>query len=596
MQRCALRIIGFVLATACLGAPASAQAPSGESSRSAAAADLDRIREAAALESAGNVRGAEAVIRDVLSSNPASLTALLAYERVLNVQGRAADVLPVVDAFLASDPSSGIGHQMRLRAHARGRDAAPIEAAASAWIDATPHLEIPYREIALVWRQRQEPERAIAVLEDGRARIDRPDALALELGDAHLAAGDLPRAAAEWARAVDADGRGFMLVQRRVFEQDDAGASVIPLLLEQLGAPPRTPGRQRTAVLLAVDAGLETRARDLAVDLVELVPASERQSLLVEVARRADGAAMYGLASWAYRELLSAEPEPAAALAMRTRVAELALLTGDTALAASSYQHLEDAAAVGSPQRRQATALRVQLTAREGDLEGAAAKLAQFRGEYPHAPELDETAAFVAARFLADGNAAVATELLSRVQGPRAALVRAQIHIRQGEVRQARDELLIAAPQQQGRQATETLALAALLMRLSPSGATIVAPAVIEAEADREEAVHDVLDQSRSLPAAERAAVLDFMAGVAERSGLNDDADALRGEIVAQLPHTHEAAGALLSLARRALGRSDGEETATVLLERLIVEYPRSALAPQARQELQRLRSRLSAP
>jgi TolA-binding protein len=55
------------------------------------------------------------------------------------------------------------------------------------------------------------------------------------------------------------------------------------------------------------------------------------------------------------------------------------------------------------------------------------------------------------------------------------------------------------------------------------------------------------------------------------------------------MPHTHEAPAALLTLARRAVGNPEMKEEARVLLERLIVEYPRSALAPQARTELQRL-------
>lgn len=597
MVRSVPPIIGLLLAAVCCAPPASAQAPAErQSSRSGAAPDLDLIREAASLESAGDLRGAERRVAEVLAANPASLTALLAYERLLTVQGRPADVLPVVDRLLEVDPTSGIGHQMRLRLQARGGDGSAIEAAAAAWIQAMPHLETPYREAALVWRQRAEPHRAVAVLEQGRHRIDRADALALELGDALLDAGDPPRAAVEWARAVGGDGRGFMLVQRRVFEQPDGGAGIIPALIEQLSAPPRTPGRQRSAVLLAIDAGLEPYARDLATDLVTVVPAAERQPVFVELARRADGAAMYGLAAWAYRVLLTAEPEPAAALAMRTRVAELALLAGDTALAATEYRQLEDASAVGSPQRRQATALRVQLTAREGDLDAAAAELDTFRTEYPQAPELDETAAVVAAGYLARGDAETALRLLTRVPGARSALVRARVHIQRGEIRPARDELLAAAPHQQGRQATETLALAALLTRLSPAGATIVARAVIGPDADREDSVGELLQGSRPLPDPERAAVLDFMAGIAERSGLHDDADELRSEIVAQLPQTHEAAGALLSLARRALGRSDGDETAIVLLERLIVDYPRSSLAPQARQELQRLRGRSSAP
>ncbi|HEX2167166.1 MAG TPA: hypothetical protein VHG09_07990, partial [Longimicrobiales bacterium] len=58
-----------------------------------------------------------------------------------------------------------------------------------------------------------------------------------------------------------------------------------------------------------------------------------------------------------------------------------------------------------------------------------------------------------------------------------------------------------------------------------------------------------------------------------------------------ELPRTHEAPSALLTLARQAVRDPESEEEARVLLEKLIVEYPRSALAPQARAELQRLQT-----
>jgi TolA-binding protein len=83
--------------------------------------------------------------------------------------------------------------------------------------------------------------------------------------------------------------------------------------------------------------------------------------------------------------------------------------------------------------------------------------------------------------------------------------------------------------------------------------------------------------------------VFDFLADAADAAGDENEAIGLRREIVESLPRTHEAPGALLTLARAAAAHPETGEEARVLLERLIVEYPRSALAPQARAELQRL-------
>lgn len=556
------------------------------------ASELERLREANLLEAAGNVQGAEAVVKDVLEANPASLTALLALERLLSVQGRGADVLPFADRLIAAEPRSAVGHQLRLRILARtGTDAALGQAVAT-WTRATPAVETPWRESAVIWRERGDVRRAIGVLETGRRYIDRDDALALELGDAYAEAGDVRRAAAEWARAVGPYGRGFMLVQRRLNDRLDGGAAVLPLLVEQLAAPPHTAGRLRAATLLAIDARLEGPARRHAEALAAATDAAGRDAVLTEVARRSDHAGLPRLAGWAYGELLRQARDPAATLALRTRVAELALQAGDTAMAAQAYGELEQASAAGSPQRRQAIALRIQLTAREGALDRAAADLIDFRAEFANAAEVDAAATEVADGYVRAGDAASALRVLSGVQGPRSAQLRGRLRLLAGDLAASREELLSAAALLRGAAATETLALAALVMRLTSAGGEIVARFVGTPAEEREELVRTALADTRGLQAQERAAVLEFVAGLAERAGLGDDADALRREIAATLPRTHEAAGALLALARRALAAPEREDEARVLLERLVVEYPRSTLAPQARQELQRLRAR----
>jgi tetratricopeptide (TPR) repeat protein len=577
--------------------PAAAQRPAaGSPAQTDLNSELARIRDATVLESAGDLKGAEAIVIDILNDNPASLTALLTYERLLGVQGRLPDAMPAVDRLIELDPHSVIGHQVRLRVYADLDDAARIEWAAATWIETSPNLETPYREAAVVWRRRHEVARAIAVLEQGRRRIDRPDALALELGDAYADAGDMQRAAAEWARAVGPEGRGFLLVQRRVQAQPDGGARAIPLLVDQLSGGSPSLGRRKAAALLSMDAGLDRRAERLARELAAQVPSTEREQLLVELARRADAAGLYRVAIWSYDEMLSGAREPGSALAIRTRLAELALLAGDTARAADVYRHLEKASVSGSPQRRQAMALRLQLTIREGDLTRAAAELDSFRTEFGQAPELDATAALLATRYLDRGSVADAERVLAGVNGPRSAHVRGRLFIRSGDLARARHELLRAAPQLQGREATESIALAALLMRVSPQGGDLIARAIAADDAERQRLVHDARTGTERFPAGERAAVLEFMAAIADGAGLIEDADAIRREIVTRLPRTHEAPGALLALARRALGERGSADEAIVLLEKLILEYPRSALAPQARRELDRLHGRTTAP
>jgi hypothetical protein len=581
-------LLGLALLAVRLPLPAAAQQTDAADHR--AAGGLERLRDAASREAAGDLAGAEVLVREVLTANPAALTALLALERLVTVQGRPADAIPAVDRLLAADPASSLGHQMRLRLHAQLGDADAIDVVIQDWIRAAPRLETPYRAAALVRRERGEHELAIAVLEEGRRRISVDDALALELGDAYAAAGDLERAAVEWARAIGVAGRGFLLVQRRLHDQADGGARIVPFLIEQLGAAPHSPARKRAAALLAIDAGMEASARQLASSLAATLGPEDRDPALIELARRADGAGLYHVALWSYSELLRSARDPGTSLTIRSRLAELALLVADTALAARVSLTLEEDAAPGSAQRRQALALRARLAAGEGDLDAAASSLHALRAEYPQAQELDETAALLARRLLEGGDDAAARQLLTGVPGPRSALVRARLHMRDGEPGRAREDLMSAAPLLRGREATEALALASLLMRVSPAGGELVARAVAAAEADHAEVLVTVADEARSLPASERAAVLDFLAAMADRSGLHTDADTLRREIVTTLARTHEAPAALLALVRRALATDHAEQEAVILLERLILDYPRSTFAPQARRELQRMR------
>jgi tetratricopeptide (TPR) repeat protein len=550
--------------------------------------ELGRLRQASALETNGDLPGAEALVRGVLETNPTSLTALLTLERLLSAQGRTQEISGPIDRLLAQDPSSVVGHQTRLRIRAQLNDQEALETAAQAWIRAMPKVETPYREVALVWRQRGDYARAIAVLEQGRKRIDRPDALAIELGDTYLAAGDLPRAAAEWARAIGSEGRGFLLVQRRLQNLPDGGARLLPLLVDQLATPPRKIGRLRAATLLSIDAGLAPRAERLAAELVAAVPVQEKEAVLVELARRADGAGLYRLAAWSYDALLRQQSDPGAALAIHSRLAELALLTGDTATAAQRYQELEKAAAAGSPQRRQALALQIQLTSREGGLERAEADLARLQAEYPQAPELDATASEVAEHYLRSGDVAGAERVLGGVTGARAARLRGRVALVRGDIQRAREELLSAAPLLHGAEATATIALASLLVRLSPAGGELLARVVGASAPDRERELRAAAQQAATLPDRECTAILDFLAGVADGAGLLEDADGLRRQVITNHPQAQEAPAALLALARSALAKQEPEE-ARVLLEKLIMEYPRSALMPQARRELERL-------
>ncbi len=572
-----------------------AEAPPPAAASSEIDASLDALRRATEFERAGNLAAADSAFRVILDRDPQSLSAIIALERILAVQGRTRELLPYVDRLIGEDDDSPIGNQMRVRAYSMLDRIEDIERAGESWIRAAPDIETPYREIARVWQQRGDYERALAVLQRGREQVRRDDALALELGDLYAVIGDAPRAVREWERAIAEDGQGFLLVQRRLSQMPDGGAAVVRELIRSLLAQPTSPERKRAATQVAIDAGLGDEGLRIAREVAAGMGAGERRAYLLDVARRADGGRLPGLAYWAYGALLALDPPGEQLLALRTRVAELALVVGDTARAVSEYASLEGELDAGSPQRRQSLAIRIELGARAGDVDEAVSQLDAFRAEYPDALETDKLLGAVGGALIERGRLDDAQLLVGSVRGPNAARVRGRVLLIRGDVERARSELLNAAPALSGADATETIALVTLLGRISPIGGKLVGRALaLLTEGERGAAVELLLSESRPLAARERAALLDFAASSAQQAGLPALAEQARREIVEELPQSQEAPAALLALARSLVRQPEGLAEARVLAERLILEHPRSALAPQARQLLGQLEARLS--
>ena len=554
--------------------------------------ELLLIRDATVKEQAGDFVGAQRILENILKGNSQSLSALLSLERVLRMQGKLVDLLPYVEAHLRADNTSAIGHQMLVRALSTLDRIPDLERASEAWMKAVPKLETPYREIARIWEHRGDYMRAVQYLEMGRARVGR-DALALELGDMFAKLDEHERAVREWDRAIGPDARGLLLVQRRLTTLKDGGARILPGLIDLLANSTMVP-RKRAALQLAIDAGMGTQAEQIAQRTIAEVKPAERQTFLVEVARRADAAQLPRLAYWAYTQFALNDYAPEQMLAIRARIAELALAVGDTANAARGYRELEQSFESGSPQRRQATALRIQLLVKEGKLADAAKELTAFRNEYAELPELDATAAMLATAYFERNDLEAAHATLDRVTGPRSNLARGRIALRRGDVASARAALMASAPLLQGTEATQTLKLATLLGKVSREGGEVLGEALAAAGSGKaKHAVMTAETRSQSLPELERPAILDFAAALADRAQMPLDAERLRRRIVTDFPRSNEAPAALLALARGLTDRAEATEEAKTYLEKLIIEYPRSALVPQARQELDRLQGRV---
>jgi tetratricopeptide (TPR) repeat protein len=561
-------------------APLTAKGQAGEVDEVAMLADASR------LEASGDLTGAEAVLLTLVDARPASGPALLALERVLRQQNRLHHLPPRAERGVAEDPRSALLNQLLLRTYSALDLLDELETAAAAWIAATPGLEIPYREVARTWEARGDYQRARATLEAGRRAVSADDALALELGALYAALGEHDLAAAEWDRAIGTAGRGVSQVRRALRSLPDAGAGIIPRLVGRLEHEPASSARLKAGVELATSAGLEPTAIRLAERLAPLLPAEERHAFLVDLGRRADGTRLPRVARWAYGRLV-AEGPAADAHAVRSRFAELSLELGDTAAAVTGYGAVEPGADGSTAGGRQGAALRIELLAAQ-DPGKARQALREFRDEHHEPPELDRLAGVVGEAVLASGDAAGAEQVLIGVRGHRAALLRGRLALARGDLEPARTAFLAAAPGLGAAEATRALSLVALLGRVSPETGVLLAEAMgAVAAGEPGVAIDRLMAGAGEVGGTERAALLEFAAGLAEAHDLDGDARSLRRTLVAEYPRSDEAPAALLALAR-SLGVDERDE-ARELLERLIVEYPRSALVPQARRELDRI-------
>jgi tetratricopeptide (TPR) repeat protein len=568
-------LLAVALVAGALAGPAVAQAAGPD--------EVTLLAEATGLEDAGDLARAETLLRTIAERRPASAPALLGLERVLRQQGRLDELPALVMRGLEVEPRSALLNQLLLRAYAALDRPLDIEVAAAAWLDVSPHVEVPYREIARIWETMGSYDQARRVLEEGRRRVAGDDVLALELGALYAALGEAELAAAEWARAIGPDGRGASQVRRAVQAVADGGAAIMPILVTTFEGDGATPAQRMAGVDLAIAAGLEASALPLAQRALVAMGEAERRPALLRLARRADGAGMPRLAHWAFSELASTWEGDGGA-AIRERADELARALGEhPGVEPPSPTPGAGAEGAGS---RYAAVFRIERLATQ-DPAAAAQALREFQDRYRTAPELDRLAAGVAEAFLAE-DASAAAAMVAGVRGPRSALVRGRIALSRGDRDEARAAFLSAAPDLTGAEATQVLALATLLGRVSDRAAPVLARVLADAGAgDPGGGLDRLRDATARLGAADRPVVLSFGAALADAEGLDADAVMLRRVIVTEYPRSAEAPAALLALARSVSGKDKTE--ARELLERLIIEHPRSALVPQARRELDRI-------
>jgi hypothetical protein len=550
------------------------------------------LRDAAARESRGDFAGAEELLRQLLEADPASSGGLHALERVLRAKGETARILPAVDTFLEHEPSSSGVRYLKLRLLMELDSLDELEREAELWFELDEDSEVPYREVARVYERAFGSERALSVLLKGRREMDRPEALALEVGDLHAAMGDREVAVEEWALAVGDDGAQAAAIARRVQGltegAEEAGKQLVGLLGES-----DVLARRRAGARVALDLRLEEESFDLAQSVAADLEERARASFLADVARRAREGDLARTASWAYDELGQDASSPSERRQFDQRIIDVALANGDTATALDAQRRVADSFSPGSVDRRRATAQVIRLESAESDPGLLGVLLRDFRDAFPNAPELDDLAATVAGGLQARGDLGGAAAVLEGIEGPKSGLERGYLLLDAGELEAGRRALLLAIGGLPPTEATDIIQFAGLMGRASETGAVLLAEAGVLAHRGQGAAAAQILAEAAGeLEEEERAPLVAEAARIADRAGASGVAASIREILVATYEDTPEFGEASLSLARHKARTPGGVADAILLLESLIIARPNAAVVPDARLELERLRGR----
>jgi len=583
-----------VMALALLAGPVAGQTPDRQQLR-------QELRRAEALERAGRLTDAEALLRSVIDQWPGEAGAILGLERVLRREGELEELLPVVERAIALDPDAVLLRQVQLRTLADLGRIDELRRAGAEWLNASPELGVAYRDFASSLRRLGQAAEAERVLKEGLPRASRPSALVVELADLYLSQGRWYEAAEQWLEIMNVSaGVGWDLISYKLESLADNARPAAEATL-QLLARSDAPGAPKLAALAALYADRPDEARLYAQRVLDSeLPLPERRAFINQVARAAAAREEEELAAWAYRYLLAAEGGRASRLDLAQRLVEHELARGDTAAALEALDRGLEDSEPGSAEHRWGLSRRVRLLANRD--EARAAEVAWRRWTESYASETEETAALAAAVAAADlraGRLDEAREIvaaaprsgLDRATAAQLDIVGAYVALHDGDYDAARSRLEGAALAVPGTESNEAIRLLGILREGGDAELDAVAAAHRMLSRGRPGDAFDRLSRAmqRSPASPARPALLLWAGELALAAGDLAAAEEVLLEVERSFPGTGEAPVALMTLAEALAEDGRGAE-AVEHLERLILGYPDSALTPIARRRLAELR------
>ena len=544
---------------------------------------------AAALELERQGRPLDAADRFalVLQRDPAQAVALLGLERTLQAGGALERIFPYLERAVAAAPGEPMPREIELRVLANlGRDA-DVSAAAERWIAAAPNAPEPYREWSFLVAQRGDLVRARRILERGHAGVGGW-ALTPELAQLAVASGQWVEAARYWHAAAVGSGSyanaaGLSLGQTRPEER----SAVLQLLLGELGDP--------LARRIAADALLAWGRAGEAWSLldanlppapIEAVAALRRFADRARLVPGAEGARVRG---HAYERLAGFVSGPAAQRA-RIDAARAFAEAGDCPAAERVLGDIARDPSTAPPGTADAMGALIGLLADAGRAAEAERRLADWGKAIPEG-DREDLLRRIAWAWARAGALDRADSALGADSTVAAVALHGWVALFRGDLDQAIQRFRDAGPFAGSRDAaTRRTEAAALAQRLGGVQAPDVGRALLlVVQGDTTKAIGQLERAAGSFaPDAGRADLLEFAGQLALESGDQRAAPLLFAALAADSagPTAPAAELGLAELAWRG-GRPD---EARRRLERVILDYPESAVVPQARRLLDRVR------
>ena len=517
------------------------------------------------LEQAGKWREALAAYRAAIDE---SLTAsILGIERIYDELGKRDSVLPLIDSLIAKRPREPMLRTIQLRTLSYLNRDDVAAAAFERWVQLMPTEAAPYREYARLLLDDGRAASADTVLQRAQRALGGTRDITVEMAQLRAATGLWELSARSWREALVVSP---YLDQAAVYSLFPTPDSLRRAVRDVFRAPPTQVGARKALALLELRWG---SARAGWQALRDLPPTDSAVIAWTEYGDEAEASSAWLVARDAFAAALARKPSRELAV----RAANDALSGGDPESAVALLEPYADA--TDDESARQLLPVRVRALSALGRASEAETLIAA------NAPRLDSLARVRLVRMAAwgwvrAGDLAKARAALGNTaDGDDEDRTLGWIALYEGDLRSARRIL---------KRTSETnpdllLALALLGRTRADSAPAVGAAFLALARGDSVAAVATLDSAAQKVPDA--APLL--LAAAARIVGVRGDDSTALGlwQRVAQHTTTPEAAEAELEWAR--ILRRRGDNAAAVQrLEHMILTYPRSALVPQARREL----------